>query len=33
MRLAARVGDRVPVHSSALGKAICATLADEDMVE
>jgi IclR family acetate operon transcriptional repressor len=33
MRLAARVGDRVPVHSSALGKAICATLADEDIVE
>ncbi|CAN5635014.1 allantoin degradation transcriptional regulator AllR [soil metagenome] len=28
MRLAARVGDRVPVHSSALGKAICAGLPD-----
>lgn len=26
MRLAARVGDREPVHSTALGKAICATL-------
>lgn len=33
MRLAARVGDRVPVHSSALGKAICATMADEDVLE
>jgi IclR family acetate operon transcriptional repressor len=33
MRLAARVGDRVPVHSSALGKAICATLADDEIVE
>jgi IclR family acetate operon transcriptional repressor len=33
MRLAARVGDRVPVHSSALGKAICATLPDDDIVE
>jgi IclR family acetate operon transcriptional repressor len=31
MRLAARVGDRVPVHSSALGKAICATLPDADV--
>ena len=29
MRLAARVGDRVLVHSSALGKAICATMEDE----
>ncbi|MFV2063135.1 MAG: IclR family transcriptional regulator [Chloroflexota bacterium] len=33
MRLAARVGDRVPIHSSALGKAICATMADEDVLE
>ena len=33
MRLAARVGDHVPVHSSALGKAICATLPDSDVVE
>ena len=33
MRLAARVGDRVPVHSSALGKAICAGMADEDVLE
>jgi IclR family acetate operon transcriptional repressor len=32
MRLAARVGDRVPVHSSALGKAICATLTDDEVV-
>ena len=31
MRLAARDGDRVPVHSSALGKAICATLPDEEV--
>ncbi|HQZ32915.1 MAG TPA: IclR family transcriptional regulator [Ilumatobacteraceae bacterium] len=29
MRLAARVGDRGPVHSTALGKAICATLPPE----
>lgn len=29
MRLAARVGDRGYVHSTALGKAICATLPDE----
>jgi IclR family acetate operon transcriptional repressor len=33
MRMAARVGDRVPIHSSALGKAICATMADEDVVD
>ena len=32
MRLAARVGDRVPVHSSALGKAICAGLPDDQVV-
>jgi IclR family transcriptional regulator, acetate operon repressor len=32
MRLAARVGDRVPVHSSALGKAICADLPDDRVV-
>lgn len=32
MRLAARVGDRVPIHSSALGKAICATMSDEEVV-
>ncbi len=32
MRLAARVGDRVPIHSSALGKAICATMADEEVL-
>jgi len=29
MRLAARVGDRGSVHSTALGKAICATLPPE----
>ena len=33
MRLAARVGDRVPVHSSALGKAICATMSDDEVTE
>ena len=32
MRLAARDGDRVPVHSSALGKAICAALPDAEVV-
>lgn len=31
MRLAARVGDRVPVHSSALGKTICARMADDEV--
>jgi IclR family acetate operon transcriptional repressor len=33
MRLAARVGDRVPVHSSALGKAICAPMAADDVID
>ncbi len=33
MRLAARVGDRVPVHSSALGKTICAGMSDETISE
>jgi IclR family acetate operon transcriptional repressor len=33
MRLAARVGDRVPVHSSALGKTICAGMSDEAIRE
>lgn len=33
MRLAARVGDRVPVHSSALGKTICAGMSDTDINE
>ena len=31
MRLAARVGDRVPVHSSALGKTICARMSDDEV--
>jgi IclR family acetate operon transcriptional repressor len=33
MRLAARVGDRVPVHSSALGKTICARMADAEIAQ
>lgn len=31
MRMAARKGDRDPIHSTALGKAIAATLAEEDL--
>ena len=33
VRLAARVGDRVPIHSSAVGKAICAGMSDDDVLE